>query len=363
MKILSVCAGFGQASLKRILKIRTILESNGHEVHLVLYSHPSKLEISYVRRNFCLVNASQPSVHIKHLKTLLADHYDLVFGNDILGTFCALLGKLTRVPLICDMHGSWPEDVMASGSSSSSQYWINKLIESSALKFSNKINCVSRHMMDYVHDRHNISMDRLSYVTNGVDLQHYDLSLTSRRREELVTQLELGDGLIFGYIGNYQKYQGVENLIRAAQSITDKSAEFILVGGKKRIKKGNLTYIPQISTDLVPVYYSLCDVLILPRPSCVATNIAAPTKFAEYTASSTPVLVTNVGDAAQLVKDYDCGVVIEDNSPQNLVNGVYNFLEKSDQELRMMGRNARTLAQKEFDWDKVEINLLNAVES
>src|SRR5665647_1079724 len=148
MKILSVCTPFPQASLKRILKIRTILESNGHEVHLVLYSHPSKLLIGDVSRNFLGVKASPLSVHIKQLKTLLSDHYDLVYGNTTLGTFCALLGKLTRIPLICDMHGSLPEEVMAGETSPSSQLWIDRLIESSALKFSNKIICVSRHMMD-----------------------------------------------------------------------------------------------------------------------------------------------------------------------------------------------------------------------
>ena len=41
-------------------------------------------------------------------------------------------------------------------------------------------------------------------------------------------------------------------------------------------------FIPKIPRAQIPDYYSACDVLVLPRPSHPATEIAAPTKFAEY---------------------------------------------------------------------------------
>ena len=108
-------------------------------------------------------------------------------------------------------------------------------------------------------------------------------------------------------------------------------------------------------------YYSLCDVLVLPRPSYPATEIAAPTKFAEYTSMSKPVLTTEVGDAADLVKKYKCGIVVADNSPENLAQGVREFNQKAADEFEVMGRNSRTLAENEFDWNKVAVNLYQAV--
>ena len=72
---------------------------------------------------------------------------------------------------------------------------------------------------------------------------------------------------------------------------------------------------------------------------------------------------TAFGDASDFVRNSECGIVVPDNSIENLSEGILEFKERSDSELRTMGRNSRTLAEKEFDWDKVGTNLLSAVES
>ncbi len=80
--------------------------------------------------------------------------------------------------------------------------------------------------------------------------------------------------------------------------------------------------------------------LILPRPSHLATEMAAPTKFAEYTSMSKPVLTSNVGDAADLVKKYNSGIVVENNSTNNLINGINQFKNLKAAELKKMGCNS-----------------------
>jgi glycosyltransferase involved in cell wall biosynthesis len=76
-----------------------------------------------------------------------------------------------------------------------------------------------------------------------------------------------------------------------------------------------------------------------------------------------PILATNVGDAAEFVRKYDCGIVVKNNTPENLIEGMNEFKNKSEEELKRMGKNSRRLAENEFDWKKVGINLLNAINS
>jgi len=177
--------------------------------------------------------------------------------------------------------------------------------------------------------------------------------------------LGIEDKLVFGYVGGFQKWQGVENLIEAARRIDDKNVAFLIVGGnrKRMEKEKNILFGPRVPHSQVPLFYSVSDILVLPRPSHLSTEIASPTKFAEYVAMKKPVLVTNVGDAAGLVTRYNCGIVIDNNSAQSLAEGIEEFREKSQRELNIMGRNSRKMAENEFDWNKIRDNLHELVES
>lgn len=372
MKILSVCTSTPgeDAASWRISDISRILESKGHEVHFVHYCRKSsyeKLENTGQYSNRTFVITSAPAVHIKHLKILLKNNYDMVYGNNYDATFCSLLTKLTKTSLIFDMHGDVVEEFLIEkgpnlSTKISPKFLLNKFIDFMDLKFSDKIICVSKKVIEYLHDQKSIPLEKMAYVTNGVDLESFK-PVNDEKNKNIRNQLGLEDKLVFGYIGNFQKWQGVENFIEAAKKINDKDLAFLIVGGDKELRENNITSIPKIPRSQIPMYYSICNVLVLPRPSHLATEIAAPTKFAEYTAMEKPILTTDVGDAADFVKEYKCGIVVKDNKPENLIKGTNEFKGKTEEELKRMGRNSRKLAESEFDWKKVGINLLKAVES
>lgn len=376
MKILSVVAGFliNDSYGYRVRSIARILQSKGHDVHIVQYGKES----TYKRLKGDLLNMGNISnsivivykatVHIKHLRELWRDNYDVVYGNAPSATFCSMLGRLGK-PLILDMHGGLVEEFLLTNEhkwgwrnpSKLLEFLLVRIIEFVSLSFSSKIICVSNKMIQYLHTKKKIPLEKIVYVTNGVDLDFFK-SVDSECAQILKEQLGLKDEFVFGYIGGFAKWQGVENFISAAEKINDKNVAFVIVGGERKLKKGNLLFIPKVPQSQIPNYYSICDVLVLPRPNHPATEMAAPTKFAEYTAMGKPILTTNVGDACEFTKKYNCGVVIPNNAPETLINGILQFRNKSKDELKIMSRNSRRLAENEFDWDKVGVNLLKAVE-
>lgn len=372
MKILSVCTSTPgeDATSWRISNISRILESKGHEVHFVHYCRKlsyEKLENKGQYSNRTFVITSAPAVHIKHLKILLKNNYDMVYGNNHDATFCSLLTKLTKIPLIFDMHGDIVEEFLIKKGSNLStkislKFLLNTLIDFIDLKFSDKIICVSKKMIEYLHNKKKVPLEKMAYVTNGVDLEFFK-PLSDAKVRRIRDQLGLEDKLVFGYIGNFQKWQGVGNFIEAAKKNNDKNLAFLIVGGDKELRKNNIIFIPKVPRAQIPYYYAICDVLVLPRPSHPATEMAAPTKFAEYVAMGKPILTTTVGDAAGFVREYKNGIVVEDNKVGNLIKGINEFSDKSEEELEIMRKNSRRLAEREFDWKKVEINLLKAVES
>lgn len=377
MKILSVTTfvpGESDARWHRVFNIMQILETSGHEVDTVHYivskRQYEKLKNMKNYKNDSFVIASPFSIHIRHLLKLRKKKYDLVYGNTHLPTFCSVFGRLMGVPLIFDMHGGNVEEFLLTNQSVPIWKHPTKLFEFYLYKFidfmdrncSNMIICVSKKMVSYLHEKKGVPLNKMVYITNGVDLEFFR-SMSNERIIEIKNKLGVENKLVFGYVGGFQKWQGVENFIKAAEEVSDEKVAFIIVGSEKQFTNGNLIFIPKVRYNRIPCYYSVCDVLVLPRPSHPATEIAAPTKFAEYAAMGKPILTTSVGDAADFVRKYNCGIVIENNNIENLIEGINKFESKSERELKKMGKNSRKLAENEFGWTKVGISLLKAIES
>ncbi len=370
MKILSVHISVPENNAEwwRISNLAKIMEKGGHDVDLVHYCGESKYanfqdKAAFANDNFIIT--SQLSVYFKHLKLLRDNEYDLVYANTGAATFCSLSGRLTKIPLVFDMHGDFLQELLLRGGSRTdpkflANYMQFKIMELANLRSSSEIICVSNRMINYLHDSKGVALEKMDYVTNGVDLEFFRYK--QDKIHELKEKLGLEDKLTFGYIGGFQSWQGVENLIDSAKSINDDETAFLIVGGDRTTDNKNIISIPKINRLEVPDYYSLCDVLVMPRPSHLATEIAAPTKFAEYTSMGKPVLTSDVGDAADLVRKYNSGIVVEDNSVNNLVDGINQFKNLSAAELRVMGKNSRILAENEFDWKLVGKNLLKTLD-
>jgi len=372
MKILTVTTAplLDTAQSWRTLNIANLLQRAGHDVHLIQYLEgPSNEEVQEhtfggknIRRS--VRTLSRFMSPLGHLMELAKDNYDLVYCNAGSVPSRCILGKLKRIPLIFDMHGGLVEEFLIGNPnltypSKLFDLLCKKLISFVDLLVSNKIVCVSRKMIDYLHMKKQVPLEKMAYVTNGV---HLDFFKPLSGQKTLMNELGIEDNFVFGYIGNLQEYQGVHKLIEAAKIVDDSKTTFVVVGSQGKMRKGNVVFVPKIHRSRVPNYYAVCDVLVLPRPSHPAMEIAAPTKFAEYAAMGKPILTTNVGDASVLVKKYNCGIVVRDNSAKSLYEGIMQFKDSSRANMLMMGRNSRQLAENEFDWNKVKYNLLKVIE-
>lgn len=301
-------------------------------------------------------------IPFKILKRIVKKKYSLVYGNTKEGAFFSILARLAGVPLIFDMHGVYEEFYMTNNIRifNVHRLLLNKLIETLALRFSSKILCVSNEMILHLNKKRGIPLKKMAYITNGVDLDFFK-PVKDEKLFEMKKNLDLNGKLVFGYIGRFQEWQGAENLVEAAKSIEQDNIKFLFVGGEETKTEGKIIFISDVSRDEVIYYYSLCDVLVLPRPSHIATKVAAPTKFAEYTSMGKPVLVTDIGDAAKLVKKHENGIIVEDNDPKNLKRGILEFLNLDEQDMVNMGKRSRELAKKEFDWKKISNKLFKII--
>ena len=372
MRVLSVCVRLpgDDAAWRRISNIGRILSLNGHEVNYVHYCRGKAYDGLVERKsdgyNHIYERVSRIDTLIRHLKRMLRDGYDVVYTNTQSAALFSPVNKLVNVPMIVDIHGALVQElVFLNQDLGFSPRFLRRLMETQVAEFlgltlSDKVVCVSKRMADYL-EGNGISSSKLANITNGVDLAfftHVDDSKTKSMRAEL----GLGEKLVFGYVGGYAKWQGIESLFEAARAVKDRNIGFLIVGCGQMPSSDNIRVIPRVPHSKIREYYDACDVLVLPRPRHFVTEVAAPTKFAEYVAMGKPILTTPVGDAAELTGQFRCGVVAQGADTESIVQGIREISELNSGELAEMGRNSRKLAEQVFDWNKIGLDLERVIE-
>lgn len=299
------------------------------------------------------------------LKKLRSYHF--VHAAGLSSYVMGLAKPLANFKLVSDIHGSIEE---------------SRMLKTSAFDFSGNYHVLAsiigtylaRKKADYFVTvseplrqqllRDGIEEDRTEVLYNGVDTQ---LFRPSEERNSVFTAT---------YAGAYQKWQGIENLVRAAELLRNENVQFKFLGFKRsnlglknaikaRLKEKAelIDFQPRIANaQPLSLVHELghSDVLVIPRywdsgqpiysdPAYVKKAFGwLPTKFAEYIATGRPVIVTNLDAVAEFVEKYDCGFVC-DADPESIAKAIMKAKEMSPEKLDKKGMNGRRLAETEFD--------------
>ena len=80
-----------------------------------------------------------------------------------------------------------------------------------------------------------------------------------------------------------------------------------------------------------------------------------PNKFFEYAMAGLPILVSDLPEMHTLVEKYECGIVCESVTPDEIIKGVRKLLSM---DLKKLGTNARNMA-KDYSWEVQEKKLFS----
>jgi glycosyltransferase involved in cell wall biosynthesis len=196
-----------------------------------------------------------------------------------------------------------------------------------------------------------IPPSRISLIRNGVDLNLFAYQPLHQRPE-----------FTFAYAGAYQSYQGVENLIDAFDRIRDPDVRLLLVGFTPpyaTLKQqwaarlgSRVTLVDQTDRSTLVSLLSRAAILVIPGIDHPGRRNVFPTKFGEYAALGRPVLVTDVDETADFVRQYKCGFVSGCDA-ESMAAVMETAAHASHDSLVEMGVRARHMAEEHFSWERV----------
>lgn len=87
-------------------------------------------------------------------------------------------------------------------------------------------------------------------------------------------------------------------------------------------------------------------------------SIALPNKFFSYLNNGVPIVVNNCPEMARVIREYDCGIVIDHPSPSAAQYAeCFDQLRKDRNKLQHLSENARSMMRDHFSWEHMEQRL------
>lgn len=244
------------------------------------------------------------------------------------GIAASFIRLFRRVPVVYDIQDMWPDTLKATG------------------MFSNEklLSIVSR-VCDWVYRR----VDRLVVLSPGFKAILIERGVPESKIEIIYNwcaedQLTTGSGPAVSFsnaskfhilfAGNMGKAQALDSVLEAAEILQSRgsSAEFVFLGGGVEVDRlknlaaqnslANVAFLPAVPMTEVGRYLQAADALLVHLKKDPLFAITIPSKTQAYMAVGKPLLMAVEGDAADLVKQSGCGLVVEPENAASLVSAV-----------------------------------------
>ena len=225
---------------------------------------------------------------------------------------------------------------------------IEKIYNSKTLQKGNRILVPNEYTKKLVHDYYNVSLNKISIVTNGTEIDNYKKS-------------DLNSNQII-FSGAMYHHRGIDVLLESVSKVTKKipDSKFVLLGdGPEMEELKKMVYGKEISKNVIfkgwvdrneiPKYLSQSSIGIGPLRNTEVTRHALPIKVLEYMASGLPILAIKDTLPEDVLKNDENGFFVTDSV--ELSKKIIKLLE--DNELRRkMGEKSKKMVTK-FDWKNV----------
>lgn len=331
-----------------VRNVLTALSEAGHQVDLLCFPWGEPVDIPglRIRRVLRIPGLKEVRVGPSIAKAFLdffmmwqafglclRHRYDVIHAVEESAFFAVWLKRLFRCRLVYDMDSSISDQLSYTGFMPvRSVLAVVERFERTAMRRADFVLTVCRSLTDDVRRR--APSARVVQIEDApVEAAfHDDVEGARKLREEL----QLGDGPVVVYTGNFESYQGVELLMRALATVRRHRPDVrgVMVGGEPRqvarmMKAshslglgGDCVFTGKRPMEQMRTFMSLASVLVSPRTKGANTAL----KIYSYMQSGRPIVATRLGTHTQVL-DESCAVLVAPN-PDDIAAGILRVLSE-----------------------------------
>jgi len=295
--------------------------------------------------------------------------YDIIHSHYWMsGIAAASLSDLwSGAPIVSMFHtlGEMKNRVALSEAEREGEYRING--ERQVIRRTNRIVVATLAELTQLRFLYKADPDKMVIIPPGVDVSHFYPIPSDEAK--LYVGLKPEDRMVL-FVGRIERLKGVDTLIEAMCCLElkekNRPVHLAIIGGNPSASREQMTtemvrlqkmcedlgldrsvvFLGKRDQDKLPYYYSAAEVLVMPSHYESFGMVAL-----EAMACGTPVIASEVGGLAYLVRDGETGFTIPDQEPDALCDKLSWLL--NDKTLhQMMSQRAVEYAQ-DYAWDKI----------
>ena len=234
---------------------------------------------------------------------------------------------------------------------------VEKMINSKTLRSATKVLVSNNDTTKVIIDEYNVPPERISIMSNGVDLSLFNISKKKNPRKVV-------------FAGAMYYHRGLDVLLEAIPKIIKKipDVKFVLLGSGNELEKlkvivleknleGSVEFKGWIDRERIPLNISDASIGIGPLRLTDVTSRALPIKVLEYMAVSLPIIAQKGTLPNDVLIDKKNGYFID--GTEDLAEKISSLLNEPDK-INQMGDQSRLMVQN-FSWDHIIKNILEVV--
>lgn len=287
-----------------------------------------------------------------------SNYINAMVGNNV--------ASILNLKNIYEIRGLWHLSRISFDPSYKNTLECKKYIDNETTVMKNADYLITIHdlMADYINN--NIINKDIMVIPNCVNVNKW--SPTTYKNLRIMKLFNLGGFIIFGYIGSTVNYEGLDTLIFAINNVIKKGHRVkLLIVGKgftnactktfntlnELIDKlnihDNVILVGQVNNNVIKDYYSVIDVICIPRKNYLVCNLVPPIKIYEAMSMSKAIIASDVEPLKKIINHNNTGLIFESNNIKSLEDNI-KYIISNTNKIKMYGSNARKWIVKNNQW-------------
>ncbi|MBW4933788.1 glycosyltransferase family 4 protein [Marinobacter sp. F4206] len=277
------------------------------------------------------------------------------------------------IPFVYEVRGLWEYTAASKkpGWERTERFELDRRLEELVASHADHVFTLTSAMAEELTKR-GTDCDRISLAPNGIEP---DAFRPLERDQRMAADLELADdSFVVGYVGSIVAYEGLDDLIKAVELLVSDfpNLRLVVVGDgdvredlEHRVQENNLgkfvTFTGKVPPSEVTKYFSLFNVIALPRKPYQVCRLVSPLKPLEAMAMNVPMVVSDVEALREMVTDKVSALVHKAGDPESLADAIRLLLSDTGLAAKL-AQNARSEMLPKRTWNNIAQEMIRVLE-